>query len=286
MIHLLVVSFVWAFSFGLIKTRLSGIDPDFVAFCRMVLSLAVFLPFFRPRGIRSVLALKLVLVGALQFGVMYIAYIASYRFLLAHQVAVCTIFTPLYVALVDDALGKRFRPLLALAALLAVAGTWIVLSGDAAGVGLLSGFLLMQVSNLCFAAGQVFYRRIMRAGPDLKDREIFAFLYIGAVLVTAPAAVLTAGPADLRLEPGQVLALLYLGLLASGLCFFLWNYGAKRTSAGLLSVMNNVKIPLAVACSLLFFGEKGNVSALLWGGAVILAALVLGGAAGRGKNRA
>ena len=95
------------------------------------------------------------------------------------------------------------------------------------------------------------------------------------------ALPLTAGRADLRLEAGQVLALLYLGLIASGLCFFLWNSGAKRTSAGVLSVMNNLKIPLAVACSLLFFGEEGNIPALIGGGAVILAALLLGRTAER-----
>ena len=116
------------------KHSLASVERYLKAFCRMVLSLAVFLPFFRPRRVGAVLALKLALVGALQFGVMYIAYISSYRFLLAHQVAVCTIFTPLYVALVDDALEKRFRPRLVLAALMAVGGAWIVLGGLAGAI--------------------------------------------------------------------------------------------------------------------------------------------------------
>jgi hypothetical protein len=36
-------------------------------------------------------------LGAIQFGLMYVAYIASYQYLSGYLVAVFTIFTPLYV---------------------------------------------------------------------------------------------------------------------------------------------------------------------------------------------
>ncbi|MDX9865812.1 MAG: hypothetical protein RBT34_13495, partial [Anaerolineaceae bacterium] len=44
MIYLLVVSLVWAFSFGLIKGNLVGLDAVFVAGMRLLISLLVFLP--------------------------------------------------------------------------------------------------------------------------------------------------------------------------------------------------------------------------------------------------
>ena len=47
-------------------------------------------------------------------------------------------------------------------------------------------------------------------------------------------------------------------MVASGLGFFLWNVGATRVGSGTLAVMNNAKIPLAVACSLLIFGEQAD----------------------------
>jgi hypothetical protein len=42
MIWLLLVSLAWAFSFGLIKGNLTGVDSNFVAFARMALSLLSF----------------------------------------------------------------------------------------------------------------------------------------------------------------------------------------------------------------------------------------------------
>jgi drug/metabolite transporter (DMT)-like permease len=66
--------------------------------------------------------------------------------------------------------------------------------------------------------------------------------------------------------------LLYLGAVPSAIGFFLWNFGARRVNAGTLAVFNNVKIPLAIVVSLVFFKEDAE-----W---VRLAAGVVGIAAG------
>ena len=91
--YLLIVSVIWAFSFGLIKKYLPGLDPNLVAFLRLALASLVFLPFLRRRELAPSLLLRLVLLGGLQFGVMYVAYLASYRYLQAYQVALFTIIT-------------------------------------------------------------------------------------------------------------------------------------------------------------------------------------------------
>ena len=81
MFLLLIVSLVWAFSFGLIKDQLTGLDSNFVAFSRMVLSLIVFIPFARTKRISFSYAGQLILLGAVQFGLMYVAYIFAYQYL-------------------------------------------------------------------------------------------------------------------------------------------------------------------------------------------------------------
>ena len=53
MVLLLLVSLLWAFSFGLIKTFLGGVDSAFVAAVRLLLALAVFLPFLRLRAVSA-----------------------------------------------------------------------------------------------------------------------------------------------------------------------------------------------------------------------------------------
>jgi drug/metabolite transporter (DMT)-like permease len=276
MIYLTIVSLIWAFSFGLIKTRLAGVDPTLVAWFRMIIALPLFLPFLRPRALPSGIVIRLFLTGAAQYGLMYIAYLRAFRYLDAYQVALYTILTPIYVALLDDFCRRRFQKTDFWAAALAVGGAAIITYQKGALGGLVTGFILVQVSNLCFAAGQVEYRNLRPRFRRLKDREVYAWLFLGGAAITTPVVTLTGGWVQLaRLSRPEIATLVYLGAVASGLGFFWWNKGAVLTSAGTLAVFNNLKIPLAVAVSLLVFGEEADPVRLILGGAVIVAGLLL-----------
>ena len=98
---------------------------------------------------------------------------------------------------------------------------------------------------------------------------------IGAFLVTLPFMLFRTGFELPALNPTQIATLFYLGILASGLCFFWWNLGATRVNAGTLAVFNNAKVPLGVACSLLFFGETADLPRLAVGGALLIAAVAV-----------
>lgn len=259
--QLLLVSLIWAFSFGLIKRYLGGVDSAFVAAARLGLALVVFLPFLRLKGVGAKTALALAGIGAVQFGAMYLAYIESFTYLHAYEAALFTITTPIFVTLLADAFDRTLRPRSLVAALLAVAGTAFVTVKSPNLDVTLAGLGLVQASNAAFALGQVWYRRLRVRQPGLRDREVFGIVYAGAFLV-AGAALLTRD-ISLTLTAPQAWTLLYLGVLASGLGFFLWNVGATRVSAGTLAVLNNLKVPLAVAVALLVFGEKANLIALL-----------------------
>ena len=274
MAYLLVVSLIWAFSFGLIKDNLHGLDASFVSFVRMAFSLAVFLPFLHLRGITRDRAMKLMLLGAVQFGLMYVLYVASFKTLAAHQVALYACMTPIFVVALEDAAERRFRPRFAFAALLAVGGAVVLGTGILGAPEAWRGFLLVQGSNVCFAIGQVWYRRL-GSGPGAVHSE-FALPYVGALIVTFAAVVLSPDSVPATLTFRQVATLGYLGLLASGLCFFLWNLGATRTNAGVLAVFNNVKVPLGVFVSLVVFGESANWVRLVIAGTMIAVAFWIG----------
>lgn len=276
MAFLWVTSLLWALSFGLIKHHLAGVHPAFLSMARMALSLAVFAPFIRVRGAGRATALKLALTGFVQFGVMYVAYLAAFKYLAAFQVALFTIFTPLWVTLFSDALDRRFHPRFFGCAALAVLGTGVVVyRGGEGGRGLLVGFALMQASNLCFAAGQVAYVRITRAEPAMNSRSVFGWMYLGGLAATLLASLAWVDFGALRLAPEQWLVLAYLGLVASGLGFFLWNEGARQVNAGTLAVMNNLKVPLGLLASLVVFGERTDWGRLALGGGLIMLALWL-----------
>lgn len=280
MVLLIVVSLIWAFSFGLIKRHLVGVDSAFIAAARLGLALLVFLPLLRLRGMPARTALAWAAVGAVQFGLMYLAYLESFRFLQAYEVALFTITTPIFVTLFADAVDRTLRPRALAAALLAVAGTAFVAVKSSDLTVTLTGLALVQLSNAAFALGQVFYRRLRARHPALRDRDGFALLYGGAFAVAL--AALLARDVPMTLTPAQLGTLLYLGILASGMGFFLWNVGATRVSAGTLAVMNNAKVPLTVAVSLLFFGEQASLPGLLASLAVMGAAVWL--AAPRGQT--
>ena len=279
MTYLIIVSLIWAFSFGLIGTTLHTINPGIVSALRLLLAFVVFAPLLRRTAPKT--ALKLIVIGAIQFGLMYLTYNWAFQFLHGHQVALLTVTTPFFVSAAHDLHTSRLSLRNTLLALAAVAGAAIVIGNQNYGFTrhALTGIILTQISNLAFAGGQVAYRSLCRrnAMPQTfsADVGLFGWCYLGALLITLPFGLASwiSHPPGITLY--QLGALLYLGVVASGLSFFMWNRGARTASPAVLAVMNNLKIPLAVTASLLIFHEPVNLPRLLIGGSAVLAAAAL-----------
>jgi drug/metabolite transporter (DMT)-like permease len=273
--YLIIVSVLWAFSFGLIKGRLAGLDGAFISAARLGLALLVLLPFLRMRRLPPRLTFALLGIGAVQFGIMYLAYNESFHYLPAYAVALFTITTPILVTLLADAFDQTWRGRALLAALVAVVGSAVLVWQSAAPTGaIIKGFVLVQVSNAAFALGQVLYRRIQKWPGMPADKNIFALLYAGGFIVSL-SVMLAQGSMPASVTFDQRITLLYLGAVSSGLGFFLWNRGATQVTSGTLAVMNNAKVPLAVACSLIFFGESADLPRLAASLALMAVALWL-----------
>ncbi|HJV40030.1 MAG TPA: EamA family transporter [Geothrix sp.] len=271
---LMIVSMIWALSFGL-TAQVSELGAPFVTAMRTLLAALVFLPFLDPRGLTRRQVLAFAGIGALQFGLMYLLYIASFHWLRSSEVALFTIFTPLFVTLMSDLLDGRMSWMFLLTAGLAVLGTGICVWSGLGRRGILLGFLLMQAANLCFALGQVLYRRLAPASGK-RDRDLMGLLYLGASVVAVAMAAPSIPWARISaMGLRQWAVLVYLGAVASGLGFFLFNAGARRTDIGTLAIFNNMKIPLAILASGLVFREAVDWPRLAAGGAVIACALGL-----------
>lgn len=270
--YLLITSLLWAFSFGLVKGQLIGLDAIAISVIRMVLALAVFLPFLRLRSVKPKLAFRLMAIGTLQFGLMYILYLMAFQFLQAFEVALYTCLTPLYVVLADAALERRWHMGYLLAATLAALGASVVLHLQTMSDYQWLGFLLIQGANFCFAAGQLLWKRSHKEIDELKlkDYQLFALPYLGASIFSVLASLWLTDWSTFRPNNLQLIIIIHLGVLASGLCFFWWNKGVQKVNAGTLAVMNNAKLPMAIAISLLIFGEKTDITRLLLGGGVML----------------
>ena len=186
--YLAAITLVWALSFNLIGVFLAGhVDSDFAVLTRVALAGLVFLPFTRWRGLARGRIVGTVLAGALQFGLTYLCLYRSFRFLSVAEVLLFTIFTPIYVTLLDDLLQRRFQPRAFAAALVAVLGS-LVIRYDHIDSNALAGFMLLQLANVTFAAGQVGYRYVVRRYPsDLPQYRSFGYFFLGALLVALPS---------------------------------------------------------------------------------------------------
>ena len=275
--YLLLVSIVWGLSIPLVKGQLTGLDPFFLGFARMALALPLFLPFLARRPVDAPVAWRLFGIGAVQYGFMYVCLFAAFRYLPAYQIALFTVTTPLFVALLAREL--KYPQLLGAlgAAVLAILGAAVIqFQPGSTSLASWKGFLLIQASNAAFAFGQVAYRSLRPRFAERADHEVYAWLYLGAIAATLPFAAALDGFNSLaRLTPSSGLTLAYLGVVASGLCFFWWNRGATRTRAATLAVFNNLKIPFAVLFAITLFGERAPPGPLLAGALLLGAALYL-----------
>lgn len=278
--YLAIVSAIWAFSFGLIGNALAGVDPIFVAAARLGIAGLVFLPFLRLSAVPAGSHLKLLACGAIQFGLMYVSYIKAFQYIPSHLVALFSILTPLYVVLIHDLRQRQFHRKYLYAALLSIIGAAIIKVQPGASGSIWIGFALMQVAGLAFGFGQVYYRDWKRSHPGTKDHQVFGLLLAGGILVAATASVFFTDWTKVQLGGEQLQVLAYLGAIASGLGFFLWNKGAALSRPGTLAAFNNAVVPLAMACSLFIFGEitevgGGALIRLLLGSSCIAAAVFL-----------
>lgn len=274
MAYLSFVTLLWAFSFSLIGVYLAGqVDAWFSVFMRVALATCLFMPFLKISSIPKKLAGQLMLIGAVQLGVMYLFYYHSFLYLSVPEVLLLTVMTPLYITLLNDAIEKQFNFSFLLVALLAILGAVVIryesLDGD-----FLLGLLLVQGANFCFALGQVSYKRVMQS-QNIAQKTVFGWFFIGAFCVASICFLLFGDSKQLPTSSTQWAVLFHLGLVASGLGYFLWNKGATQVNIGALAVMNNVLIPAGILVNIAIWNRDADLFRLTLGAGVIIFALLL-----------
>ena len=274
--YLILVTVLWAFSFSLIGQYLAGqVDSDFAVLVRVTIAAAVFIPFTRWRGLPLRLLGGFWLAGALQFGITYLCLYRSFSVLSVPEVLLFTVLTPIYVTLLDDALAKRFNPWALIAALVAVGGGVIIRFERIEGEYLM-GFLLLQLANATFAAGQVLCRRLLARYPtDQPLHRFFGHFFLGALVLVIPSFLMFGDAGRLPQTSVQWGVLLWMGLFATALGMFWWVKGSVQVDAGTLAIMNELHVPAGLLVNVLIWNRDANLQKLALGGGVILASLWL-----------
>ncbi|SHF44063.1 carboxylate/amino acid/amine transporter [Vibrio gazogenes] len=274
MAYLSAITLLWAFSFSLIGVYLAGqVDSWFSVLMRIALASVVFVPFLKFRQVAKSLIIKLMAIGGIQLGLMYCFYYQSFLLLSVPEVLLFTVFTPIYVTLIYDLLKGRFSPWYLVTAVVAVLGT-VIIKQTGVQEDFLLGFLVVQGANLCFAIGQVGYKYLMEShDTKLPQHTVFGYFYLGALIVATIAFLLFGHTDRLPTTSLQWGILVYLGLIASGLGYFMWNKGACLVNAGALAIMNNALVPAGLLVNLLIWNRDANLPKLILGGAIIMLSL-------------
>ena len=260
MIYLAIVSLIWAFSFGIIGSSLAGVDSFLVATIRLACASLLFFPFLRLKQISGKDCIRLFCYGSVQFGLMYVFYMKAFQFLPSHLVALFSILTPVYVVLIHDIRSQQWSIRYFLAALLSVIGAATIKIQGLPSGDFWIGFTLMQLAGISFAFGQIAYRDWKLKHFSTPNTAIFSIISLGGMTTAGIFTVLFANPEKLSINALEWQSILYLGFIASGLGFFLWNKGASITNPGTLAAFNNAVVPLAMLFSLFIFGEFSSVS--------------------------
>lgn len=259
MLYLTIVSILWSFSFGIIKFGLTGVDSIFISFFRSLIAFIFFSSLTLYNIKKFSFDTKLIIIGAIQFGLMYVFYIQSYQYLPAYLIATFTITTPIFVVLFSQALMKEsFSKNGILSVILVLIGSLMMRFNLANPLDYWFGFILIQCANMFFASGQIMFKKWYTENSDKDIVHNFSQMFFGATIVTSLFYFQTLDVQNI-LSTTNLLSLIFLGLCSTGIGFLLWNIGATKVSNTRLAIMNNVVIPLAVLNSFFIFGEDINI---------------------------
>lgn len=160
MVHLLLVSLLWAASPGLIKHELAGVPSSAISVMRLALTALMFAPWLRLRartGLSLVVVAKLMTIGAVQFGLMYLLYLRAFAHLQAHEVFLFTALTPMFVVAVDGLWQRRIAARHVLAAVFGVVGAVVIMPRGESTASVVEGISARAGGKpvLCVGAGRL-----------------------------------------------------------------------------------------------------------------------------------
>ena len=273
MTYLFVTVFIWGFSFALAKKALQSFGPIELVFFRFLLAfcfsaaVCLVLPSRRKAFLAATTKTAFVL-GVLEFAGTYVLYTWALLYLPSGIVAALTLMTPV----ITYALGlvARLEPFswrAWAAVFISVLGASLTIptttslggSGGEVTKEVWKGLVLILLSNTAFAVGNLAILRSKQRGQWQGEATIWGFGWAaafcaGGLLVLALIRGEISGfPTFQSLDPW--LLPVYLGVVATGLGFFLWNLGTAHAGATRATLVGNFKAPLALVWGTLLFSE-------------------------------
>jgi drug/metabolite transporter (DMT)-like permease len=279
-VQAMVVVFVWATSWILVKRQLHDIPALSFAGLRYGLAFVCLLPVLVGRpGLRSSVAalswrswwrlgtLGLLLYGLTQTTVFY----GLYR-LPAVTVSLLLSLTPaLVTVLAIPLLGEVPAPLQGGGVLLSVIGALVYFGPVALPAGQLVTVGVVAVGVVAFAAATMLGRSVNRDDGLPALTVTVVSMGIGSGLLLAVAVMHDGVP---RLTLSSWLVVVWLAVINTAVAFTVWNHTMRRLSAMESSLINNTMLVHFAVLAWIFLGEQPSARAML-GLALVAGGVVL-----------
>ena len=276
--RVLVLAFIWGWSFLFIKVALRAMTPGMVAFGRIAVGLAVISIVVRARGLRLPRDLRM----WRHFAVMGLIYAALPFTLLAWGeeritsalASVMNAGTPLFAAIAAAVgLGERLRLRQVGGLLLGFVGVSVAagLGGSDLASSSVTGSLAALGTAACYGMGFAYAQRHLVGVPPLVS--VYGQLVCGTVL-TLPLAVVGLASRGLDLEWRPLASVLLLGAFATGVAYVLNYQAIAAVGPTRASVVTYVVPVVAVSVGVLFLDEPFRLR-LVVGGALVAVGIAL-----------
>ncbi len=263
---------LWGGSFSAMKVAVSTISPWTVMWLRMVLALAVMLPFaarLRPRAYRRGDWRPLLLLTLLQPCLYFLLESHALQLTTSSQAGVISATVPLMVVLgARLALAERMPARAVGGLVLSVFGVaWLTLAGSATESA--SNPLLGNLLELgAMASAAAYMVLIKRLSARYSTWTLTVLQTLGGAVFFLPGAAAVIRGDWLGWSSQQFLVLVFLGVGATLGAFGLYNWGMSRIEAGRASAFINLIPVVAVLLGRTLLGESLNPSQITAAGRV------------------
>ena len=276
--RLVLLAFIWGWSFLFIKVAVEGMTPSTVAATRMALGLVVLATVVRLRGLQlptGVVWWRHFTVVAVVGSVVPFTLLAwGEQHVSSALTSVLNASTPLFAALFVAAfLGERLRPLQVGALLLGFVGVAVAagLGGSDLAESSLAGEAAAVLAAVGYGISFAYTKRHLVGIPPLVAAT--GQLAAGTVLLL-PVAVVTTVRDGISLTPRRALAIGLLGVFGTGVAYVLNYRSIAELGPTMASVVTYLVPVVAVLVGVVFLDERFELRLVL-GGALTVAGIVL-----------
>lgn len=236
MLALVCAGLLWGVTVALSKLSLRWLDPSWLSALRFVVA-APLLAYVGRRGLRDALKPRVILSGALGFGVTFLLQNAGIDRTSVSHAAIIVGAAPVLVALISLSVGNGAAPPLAwLGYALALVGIVLVARGGGGGATV-SGDALVFASVILSAGFIALQPRALRGR---EPAAVTAVQFGAGALIDIPVA-LTTGMPHAPASATPVIAFVVLALCGTILPFWLFAYGQARVAPALAGACVNLE---------------------------------------------